>query len=64
MEELMPCPFCGGVNIYMTKNYLGQHYVRSVSYTQLRSMKKRPPALRYTLTENGGSASAAGKAEQ
>ena len=28
MEELMPCPFCGGVNIYMTKNYLGQHYVR------------------------------------
>lgn len=27
-QKLRECPFCGGVNIYMTKNYLGQHYVR------------------------------------
>jgi len=28
MDELKPCPFCGGSAVYIAKNYLGQHYVR------------------------------------
>lgn len=27
MEELKPCPFCGG-DAYVAQNYLGQKYVR------------------------------------
>lgn len=28
MIELKPCPFCGGKNVYIGKNYLAQHFVR------------------------------------